>query len=1134
MASLEAVYNHLVLPPKVPGGQDSDLDSIQNDILRRLLEACHCLRNITGPELEGTWEAVAKSLKVCQQLNQGRLDKDKLVQAFNTLDNEHVLILYVVQQNAALVIRRHFPAGEDRVIFESFEVSPPPSQVLAAEDALQWDFPGRSAEISTKDFQRIDFQESLSLFLEQASLESLQSLAAKVEKAGISVIEPRSTVDPALLSQMLMSLLEAVGVSYDAPGFGNGFAMMLPFWLLLRVSIHRFLKIRLGDDEGQACYKVLIVMILAHLLDDCASKLNPESTVLLQNKLCRRLAKLSKHVKNDSELLVRLLDIVTPIITPIVTNAEAEVQSTWDRKKATYIRVIPKLELHAQPADQFLQLPNSIGHLEALLRKSPTANQTPTSSTVPKLGEAMQKINKFTQIYLELGDYESSWSTWEVPTSLDLSRCRANCLNLSMQLRSEKLQSTLWSLKHNPEHISSYLLAVFNIWTRLDQEVIKLCPLLQEFHPIFSPEMLDTLHVSTYDKLDLLRRIQTYLRRRIEKAGVGSPSILSEIDKKWFAAQYFQDASDLKEYHATINSDSEVSRDTKEEEWIKCREQYRDLSQRICDDTCVCTIDFNGDRDIRGCTKCYYIRSRRRLEITCVILKRPQLCWLSTCLNIYEIIEMLPGLFAFMLPSQPTLGGSRESCKIRLEEYSQLNGYMAYQSGSVTLASDKKPRCYVEKEYVLLPNPLDFAYYDQVAKIWIKDPRDSLTLHHICGTTKHPALGTSAALSTTTEKQCSLQLSTYKIVANQNRCPREMSVQEFAAHQQILSSTNLRWVEILREIQSPNLNLGDENTMFTITHLVLQAGPSLGSSILGEMHVPFLDSAFRKLLAHQINQKLRAIRFNTREAPCMDLLLTLSLRLFEFGQGLDRSTAENLVQEIRAVTLGWIAELQSKSQCSTDRSSALLVGKYMFWASLICRRTFLILINATSLSKDELRDHTRASLCLQMNIIDDPAKLSLVPRTMFVRDAKIAALLKAKICNSIMADSTGLEEAICVVWQQSEKGQHQSFSSWKQLSDVYEYEGASTWIAATLTSTIEGHEKQIIHYSYVEGYLLIDGKPFGKLPLEIRNSEDVVLLFGNQNLLTSPSPLKGMSHQLLANPRDHKIHFGLRNGKAII
>lgn len=106
MASLETVYHHLVLPPKVPGGQDNDLESIQDAILGRLLVACHSLREITGSEFQGTWDSVVKSLEVCQKLNQGHLDKDKLAETFNTLGNGQMLILYVVQQNAALLIRR--------------------------------------------------------------------------------------------------------------------------------------------------------------------------------------------------------------------------------------------------------------------------------------------------------------------------------------------------------------------------------------------------------------------------------------------------------------------------------------------------------------------------------------------------------------------------------------------------------------------------------------------------------------------------------------------------------------------------------------------------------------------------------------------------------------------------------------------------------------------------------------------------------------------------------------------------------------------------------------------------------------------------------------------------------------------
>lgn len=962
---------------------------------------------------------------------------------------------------------------------------------------------------------------------------------------------------------MLISLIEAVGKSYDAPrlrkrvrddvNFGKKSELpwrRLPFWLLLRVSIHRFLKIRDGDDGGQAYYKVLVAMMLAHLLEDCAGKLSPESTVLLQNKLCRRLAKLSDRATSDFGLLNPLLDAVRPLITLIVTNTKALIQKQWNNSRATYVRAIPKLEQYAQQADHVLQLPNSIKSLEALLKKPKDTSQTPGSPTVPKLDETMQKTDQFIKTYIELGNYERTWSTWDVPTSLDLYQCQANCLSLSKHLQFEKLRGTLRSLEDNPEQTSSYLLAVFNIWTRIDRDIIRLCPLLQQYHPVLSPELVDTLHVSTYAQLELLRQIQDYLRRRIQDAGVGAPSILSEVNKRCFAAQYFRDASDLEEYLNIINSDSEVARESKEEEWRKCRQQYADFTERICDDTCVCTIDSNGDRDIRGCTKCYYVRSRRRLEITVHEDFMPsndsQKAAIILELNMPQHLrEYRDSTWALCLIASPkAYRVSREECKIKLEEYSQLNGDMAYQYGSITLASDKKSfldthykgqGVDVAKSQVLLPNPLDFAYYDRVAGIWVQDLRKKLTLQHICGITRHPVLQASLAPTTMTERKCLPQPSSYEIIANQTQCPRHISVQEFAALQQILSSTDLRWVEMLREVQSPNLNLGDENTIFMITHLVLQAGPARSSSILGQIHMPFLDSAFKELLAQQISQKLRTIKSNPREAPCIDLLLTLSLRLFEFGQGLDRTTAETLVKDIRAVTLGWIDELQVDSQSLTERSSAQSIGKYIFQASMICRRTFLILVDAPSWTKSELRDHSRASIALQMNILNDPTMLALVPRTMFVRDAKIASILSNKVRDSILADSTGLEEAICAVWKRSSWAQHQNFSPWEQPIDVYEDGHISRWVFATLTNIVGGcNHKQIIHYSYVEGYLLIDGKAFGELPLEIRNSEDVNLLFGNQNLLTSPSPLDGMTHQLLANPRGHEIHFGLRNGKAII
>ncbi|KAK8063845.1 hypothetical protein PG996_008497 [Apiospora saccharicola] len=1081
MASLEAVYHHLVLPPKVPGGQDSDLESIQNDIIRRLLQACHTLHDVTGPELNGTWDYVTKSLETCQKLNQGRLDEDQLTQAFKTLDDRQILILYVVQQNVALVIRRQVSATKDQVIFESFEASPPPSEVLAAEDALQWDFPGRSAQISVPDFRGSDFQGTLPSFLEKASIETIQSLAPHTRKAGVPIIESRATSDPALISQMLISLLEASGSSYDAPKLRKRVRdevnisdaelpwRRLPFWLILRVAIHRTLKMHLGDDEGRACYKILIATMLTGLLRDSTGKLIPEQTMLLQNKICRRLAKLSNHSEDGSKLLSKLLDAVAPS-------------------------------------------------------------------------------------YIHLGNFESSMSTWATSASLNPQECREKCVSLSEFLKLQQLHDNLARLKNNPGQMSKYVLAVFNVWTQLDQQAIKACPLLRQYRPVFTPELLDALHVSTYAKMRLLRRIQAYLQERLEYTGSSAPSILSEIDRRCFAAQYFETSVGLRERLDEINAESQLAREKKEAEWYTLRNAWKTHTIGDYEGTCMCVRDENGDRDVRGCKKCWHFRKRKQLRIKVheefVPQDQAHVAAVMLELNMPQYLQAYRDAtwsICHIVASPTNLERSPRSCRTKLADYPPLRSHMRQGRSAITLASDKKSfldthygygemRKMLDLTQVLLPHPLNFEYYDQVSQLWVQDPGVNLSLQHICGITLPPSLRPSLESFIAADMRGPLHLSSYDIVANQTQCPPGLSVQEFTAYQQILSSTTLRWAEILREIHSPNLNLGDENTMLMVTQLVMQAGPRARDSPLGTIHSIFLDAAFQQRLTQQTRWKLGVIKNNPREAVCMDLLLTLSLRLFEFGRGSGPANAMYLVQDIRAVTLSWITELQVESQGSTDLSSAQVISRYIFWASMICRRTFSVLVSATRhLTRSELCDYAKASLNLHMNIIEDPGRLASVPKAMLVRDAKISFSLRDKVRNSIMSNSKGLEEAISGVWSQTDLTHNRRFSPWKELSDVYTNEDYCSWIVATSTCQIGGHNlRQTVHYNYVEGCLLIDGKAFGKLPLEIRNSEDVNLLFGDQNLLTSPSPLDGMSHQLLTNPQDHQIHFGLRNGRAVI
>ncbi len=107
MASLAAVFNHLVLPPQIPGEQDADVEAISKNILGRLFQAATTLGKLAGQENETIWKGLQESLRRCQYLHEfGHLEVKSLKSEFQRLTFGEPLLLHIAEQNAALIIRR--------------------------------------------------------------------------------------------------------------------------------------------------------------------------------------------------------------------------------------------------------------------------------------------------------------------------------------------------------------------------------------------------------------------------------------------------------------------------------------------------------------------------------------------------------------------------------------------------------------------------------------------------------------------------------------------------------------------------------------------------------------------------------------------------------------------------------------------------------------------------------------------------------------------------------------------------------------------------------------------------------------------------------------------------------------------
>lgn len=106
MAAMEEIFNHLVLPPKLPGSQDENLEQINRDVITRLIGAARTLKRLTGAHHQ-PWMFFIRSLWLCKSLHaHGYLEKHSLIEAFRNLSDQSI-VLYVMEQNAALMIHQN-------------------------------------------------------------------------------------------------------------------------------------------------------------------------------------------------------------------------------------------------------------------------------------------------------------------------------------------------------------------------------------------------------------------------------------------------------------------------------------------------------------------------------------------------------------------------------------------------------------------------------------------------------------------------------------------------------------------------------------------------------------------------------------------------------------------------------------------------------------------------------------------------------------------------------------------------------------------------------------------------------------------------------------------------------------------
>ena len=606
------------------------------------------------------------------------------------------------------------------MIFEAFEASARNEDILAANDALQWNFPGSAVAVSSETFYEEGFITNLARFLEHASRESSADYSALAFKADRTVSEERDSVEPCLITSLLMAILQENGRRIspiflqkkvrDDVCWSNAAQpwKRLPFWLVLRVAVGRILAETLGGDLGLIDYKFLIAHVLSHFIGQVRdSSLDVYQLCQLKTKLCRRLAKLDleKGRSQSPRVSERIDHYFTQLekgFNGILKELAEAVDTTWQQQKLSMTRTILPLVRKANPGDLKLELRVSGPQLWSILSSyDPYRKRTPLQRKDFSIAEAAkQHMNESATQQSKLIDEEAECAAFFQDTSPESSEqiCKS-----ASKLITTYVRSACQAYKGNGELQSQMILTVMELWIKMDYAICDLFSLVSEYHPIFRPDMLNVLLFSSFEDMERLQRVQNCLHHRVSSCKT-TKGLFSDPTDGCFAHRSFEESPDsarLQKLHDRIEDWATELRLAKAEEWNQKSRQFENLWRQIDTMTCIFVVDeyepFGRGKHSPHCTRCQLMRQQSQIRIQTYEHPLPS-DPVSAKVAVFEI--QCPETFALyrdstwfilnQLALAPKDKYESEKPKCRLRDYEQLARFANQTDSKLSLASQTK------------------------------------------------------------------------------------------------------------------------------------------------------------------------------------------------------------------------------------------------------------------------------------------------------------------------------------------------------------------------------------------------------------------------------------------------------------
>ncbi|KAI9776497.1 MAG: hypothetical protein M1839_009531 [Geoglossum umbratile] len=1145
---LTFVINHAVLPPKLPQGEDPEASGNNDSLLAITLDSAIKFRALDSREWNQQWSTVVKALEAWGKIqNGGEVIKEDAENAMATMGPGDWLAFHVSAQNAGLIMR---DTGE-HMVFESFEASPQAAEVMAAKGSLRRSFPGRAVSVPYSTSRGRLFCDQLASALHDLSVEQVSNVMAKSRKARSVVDEKRDTVDPKLVTDMLMSLLAGTGDVVEPSPINKRIRddvcwddELMPWrrsglWLVVRVAIQRAMVHDLGSDGGRLKYKNFMIFLLSRIgrlaLDP---PLSCDILFAINAKIGRRALKLDSETK----AFVRddALEIAT-VLREQVESVWSAVRSADDRQS---VSIISKDEAGDDAA---LSMHNSRSYLTRALLDTGRSGGNLTFAPLcpPRMQLSADELPKSIRFefagadsHFALADFER-WvehhlSTWAMNRQPSVN----DCSDIARLIETYSAAATS-AYGPIPLQISLMFLVILELWQVLDRMALKLYPLLQDYSPAIPVGFLDPLLLPQHGLMKRLDSIEQYLEMRRVNTQGSNPPMFADPSKNSFAVRYFDQSSGHKLLRQQIEADAEQKRLRKKVEWERISKQHASLTQRADELDCDRRRAGRGKgkrRHTNLCTKCRLIAEARGLSMKVDEWPLPE-----------DEVQCKAAVFELNCPVVITawrsatyhiindLGRSNWPSWLPRHTLYGYPGLHPYHSGPVpriTLGSLAKSFEHgshyrtvhfpTPLQSVLLPNGLQYQLYDGEKRALVVEQTETPSIHRKCVSPlpKDPYSKLQYAVDSTRHT------SNY-VLANQSDCPVEISLNEYIAFGSLRIGTRLQWLNILRELASPNLTFRAEAVHTLIVQAAWQAGPASGG-VLRTAHDHFEDHSFCLRLLGVIKEMLGRIEANWKEDHSMAMLIALTLRLLSLSpeQSDVVSNAIQLLQKMRDIALRWARELVTQLHKITEGTRATAVQQRLLKIACLCRVTYNVDPDhvGTVLRTDvDVAAFIECAILIQDHCTRDIKLLPFTLHHYLLQDRKISHTLEGPLRAAIRRDRGGLDKAVSQIWPAFSTG-----SPWETLPPPND-----RWVVTT-TIKDECLSAQTVHYNILEGELLVDGKPLGRLPHEFLNHATFRRVFGVRVPNVSMADMPGMLYMTATRISGYQVYFGMRDTELII